>query len=121
MPENETKFSTHPLRLDGVICGCDNIHLLGPEAFIVMSHPCHDDQLNHLKRIEGQVRGIQNMVQDGKYCIEILNQIKAVRNALARVEGNILQKHLESCLRDSLTGDETFDEKVKELLAVWKR
>ncbi len=86
-----------------------------------MSHPCHDDQLNHLKRIEGQVRGIQNMVQDGKYCIEILNQIKAVRNALARVEGNILQQHLESCLRDSLTGDETFDEKVKELLAVWKR
>jgi DNA-binding FrmR family transcriptional regulator len=121
MSENETKFSTHLLRLGGVICGRDHIYLLGTEVFIVMSHPCHDDQLNHLKRIEGQVRGIQNMVQDGKYCIEILNQIKAVRNALARVEGNILQNHLESCLRDSLTGDETFDEKVKELLAVWKR
>ena len=47
-----------------------------------MSHPCHKDQLANLNRIEGQIRGIANMLDDDKYCIDILNQIKAVKNAI---------------------------------------
>ncbi|MDA0957143.1 MAG: metal-sensitive transcriptional regulator [Proteobacteria bacterium] len=86
-----------------------------------MSYPCHDDQIKHLKRIEGQVRGVLKMVDDGRYCIDILNQIKAVRNALAKVEGNILQKHLESCLKESMVSEDNFELKVSELLEVWKR
>ena len=52
-----------------------------------MSHPCHKDQLANLNRIEGQIRGIAKMIDDDKYCIDILNQIKAVKNAISSVEG----------------------------------
>ena len=50
-----------------------------------MSHPSHKTQLVNLRRIEGQLRGIAKMVEDEKYCVDILNQIKAVRNSLATV------------------------------------
>ena len=45
-----------------------------------MSHPSHKEHLSSIKRIEGQIRGIAKMIEDEKYCIDILNQIKAVRN-----------------------------------------
>lgn len=61
------------------------------------------------------------MIDEGQYCIDILNQIKAVRNALTRVEGNILKLHLETCLKESLDGKNAFDEKVNELLQILKR
>jgi DNA-binding FrmR family transcriptional regulator len=54
-----------------------------------MGHPCHKDQLANLRRIEGQVRGVQGMVEEGKYCVDILNQIKALKNSLITVEGKI--------------------------------
>ena len=49
-------------------------------------NPSHKKQLASLKRIEGQVRGIINMIDDGKYCIDVLNQIKAAKSALVSVE-----------------------------------
>ena len=58
-----------------------------------MKHPCHTKQLPSLKRIEGQIRGIANMIEEENYCIDILNQIKAVRNAITTVEGKILKTH----------------------------
>ena len=86
-----------------------------------MKHPCHKDQLANLKRIEGQVKGIQGMIEDNQYCIDILNQIKAVRSAITSVEGKILKKHLRECLRESLNEEHSFDEKVDELIRVLKR
>ena len=86
-----------------------------------MSHPSHKTQISNLKRIEGQVRGIQKMIEDEKYCVDILNQIKAVRKAITTVEGKILEKHLQSCLRGSLDKSTDFEEKVKEIMAVLKR
>ena len=86
-----------------------------------MNHPCHTHLLPNLRRIEGQMRGIAKMVEDEKYCIDILNQIKAVRNSLATVEGKILQTHLKSCVRDSLEATDDFDAKVEEVIKVIKR
>ena len=86
-----------------------------------MSHPSHKSQLASLRRIEGQMRGVAKMVEDEKYCVDILNQIKAVRNSLATVEGKILKTHLRECVKDSLDGGENFEEKVEELLKVLKR
>ena len=86
-----------------------------------MSHPSHKTQLVNLRRIEGQLRGIAKMVEDEKYCVDILNQIKAVRNSLATVEGKILKTHLRECVKESLDGNEDFDEKVEELLKILKR
>ena len=66
-----------------------------------MKHPCHTQQLPSLKRIEGQVRGITKMIEEEKYCIDILNQIKAVRNAISTVEGKILKNHMKQCVKDA--------------------
>ncbi|MDG2061770.1 MAG: metal-sensitive transcriptional regulator [SAR86 cluster bacterium] len=86
-----------------------------------MKHPCHKNQLNSLKRIEGQIRGIEKMIEDGKYCIEILHQIKAVKNSITSVEGKILKRHLRECVKESLKGDSSFDSKVDEIVQILKR
>ena len=86
-----------------------------------MEHPSHKAQTTSLKRIEGQIRGIQKMIDEGKYCVDILNQVKAVRKAITTVEGKILEKHLQSCLRQSLKDNSNFDEKIQEIMSVLKR
>tara|TARA_Y100000741_G_scaffold335312_1_gene293148 strand:+ start:395 stop:658 length:264 start_codon:yes stop_codon:yes gene_type:complete len=79
-------------------------------------HPTHNKQLASLKRIEGQIRGIINMINDGKYCVDILNQVKAAKSALVTVESKILKKHIESCVKTSLKNKSAIDAKVDELL-----
>ncbi len=85
-----------------------------------MSHPCHKDQLSSIRRIEGQVRGVEKMIEKGDYCIDILNQIKAVKNSIITVEGKILKKHIKECIKESLSGND-FDTKVDEIVKVLKR
>ena len=85
-----------------------------------MSHPCHKDQLSSIRRIEGQIRGIEKMIEKGDYCIDILNQIKAAKNSITTVEGKILKKHLEECIKESLTGD-NHKTKVEEIIRILKR
>ena len=84
-------------------------------------HPCHKAQLASIRRIEGQIRGIQKMIDEGQYCIDILNQIKAVKNSITTVEGKILKKHLNECIKESLTGKNSYDEKVDEIVKLLKR
>ena len=86
-----------------------------------MKHPCHKEEIPSLNRVEGQVRGIAKMIDDDKYCIDILNQIKAVRNAITSVEGRILKKHMKECVRDALSDEQDFDSKVEEILKTLKR
>ena len=61
------------------------------------------------------------MINEGKYCIDILNQIKAVKNAVITVEGSILKSHLKACLKESLNEKESFDGKVEEIMKLLKR
>jgi len=86
-----------------------------------MSHPSHKEQLAGLNRIEGQIRGISKMIEEEKYCIDILNQIKAIKSALATVEGKILRSHLKACVKETLNSEQAFEEKVDELLRTLKR
>ena len=62
-------------------------------------YPSHQSQLSALKRVEGQIRGVIKMIDEGKYCIDVLNQIKAAKAALVRIESNVLKKHVESCVK----------------------
>ncbi len=80
------------------------------------NHPSHQSQLSALKRVEGQVRGVIKMIDEGKYCIDVLNQIKAAKAALVRVESNVLKKHVESCVKESFKNKKALDSKVEELL-----
>ncbi|MHB1135022.1 MAG: metal-sensitive transcriptional regulator [Chloroflexota bacterium] len=59
-----------------------------------------------LKSVEGHVRGIQRMVAEGQYCIDIINQTAAVRAALDKVDGLILDRHLHSCVTTALQSDD---------------
>ena len=81
-----------------------------------MKHPCHKEEIPSLSRVEGQVRGIAKMIDEDKYCIDILNQIKAVKNALTSVEGRILKKHMKECVKEALNNEKGFDDKVEEVL-----
>jgi DNA-binding FrmR family transcriptional regulator len=60
----------------------------------MIENPSHKKQLASLKRIEGQIRGIINMIDNGKYCIDVLNQIKAAKSALVSVESKVLKTHM---------------------------
>jgi DNA-binding FrmR family transcriptional regulator len=76
-----------------------------------------------LHRIEGQVRGIERMVDDDRYCIDILTQVAAVRTALESLSLEVLEDHVNHCVHDALTaGDEKVaTTKSKELLAAVQR
>ena len=79
-------------------------------------HPSHQSQLSALKRVEGQIRGVIKMIDEGKYCIDVLNQIKAAKAALVKIESNVLKKHVESCVVESFKNKKSLDDKVEELL-----
>jgi len=76
-------------------------------------HSYHADNLVALRRIEGQVRGIQKMIEDRKYCIDILTQIHAVKGALSRVEEKILEKHFRNCVAEAVKGTSEKDKQRK--------
>jgi CsoR family transcriptional regulator, copper-sensing transcriptional repressor len=69
----------------------------------------HDDALHRLKNAEGHLRGIQRMVADDKYCIDVIRQIHAVQAALNKVSSIILEEHLNSCLITAVRGDDPAD------------
>ena len=64
------------------------------------------DILNRLKSVEGHVRGIQRMVENGDYCIDIVNQVLAVQRALHKVNARVLERHLHTCVTTAIRGDE---------------
>ncbi|WP_460793145.1 metal-sensitive transcriptional regulator [Nocardioides pacificus] len=77
--------------------------------------PNKDDHLKRLRRIEGQARGIQRMVEEEKYCIDILTQISAMTRALHAVSISLLEEHMNHCVVDAArAGDREAQEKVKE-------
>ncbi len=76
-------------------------------------HPTNKAAFRRLKIIEGQVKGIQRMIEDEKYCIDILTQISATRAALDGVGKVILRRHLDSCVSNAIRSD---DVQIKEIL-----
>ena len=78
------------------------------------------ETLKRLKRIEGQIRGVSRMVESEKYCIDIINQITAAKNALDGVARIIMKRHVESCVTQAIL-DGKAEEKIEELVsAVYK-
>ena len=64
------------------------------------------DVLNRLRSIEGHVRGIQRMVENDEYCVDVMKQVKAVQSAMERVNSLVLANHLQTCVTDSLRSDD---------------
>ena len=81
-----------------------------------------DDHLKRLRRIEGQVRGISKMIEDDKYCIDILTQVSAATSALQSVALGLLNEHMSHCLVDAArTGGAEQEQKLKEASAAIAR
>lgn len=74
----------------------------------------HNEQLHALKRIEGQVKGIQRMIEEKRYCVDIITQVHSIIGALYRVEDNIFRKHIDGCVVRALKG-KSESEKQKKL------
>ena len=86
-------------------------------------YPNHEEQLNRLSKVEGQLRGVRRMIEDRRYCIDIVSQIKAVNAALKQVQTGVLEKHIHHCVAESVTSrrPELFEEKVTEIIQVLGR
>lgn len=75
---------------------------------------------DRLKRIEGQVRGIHKMVQEDRYCMDILAQTRSIMAAMRKVEDQIMENHLHTCVREAMVSSDQneVNEKVSEVMTV---
>ena len=83
-----------------------------------------NNSLTRLKKIEGQIRGIMKMVDQEKYCIDIINQITAAEKALDGVAKNIMKRHIESCVTDAIIqgeGQTKIDELIETVFKISNR
>jgi CsoR family transcriptional regulator, copper-sensing transcriptional repressor len=79
----------------------------------------HAEQIQNLKKIEGQVRGLQRMVDEGRYCVDIITQIHSVIGALRRVESGIFCKHLKGCVAGAGASRPALDRKIDEIIVIF--
>ncbi len=78
--------------------------------------------INRLKSIEGHVRGVQRMVDEDAYCIDVINQNLAVQRALEKVNSLILERHLQTCVTTAIQGDDTAERErvIAEIMDVFE-
>lgn len=83
----------------------------------------HQEQLEFLKKIEGQIRGIQKMIEERRYCVDIITQIHSVIGALFRVENEIFKKHVDGCVVHALKGKSESEKqkKINEIIELISR
>lgn len=81
------------------------------------------DKINRLNRIAGQVRGVAQMIEDERYCMDVLHQIAAIKSALAKVESQVLKDHAACCVAEAIaSGDEGEQrQKFEELIELLER
>jgi DNA-binding FrmR family transcriptional regulator len=92
-------------------------HPVHPEHAVHVEPEIKKKNLTRLRRIEGQVRGLERMVQEDEYCVDILTQIASVTKALQSVGLGLLDEHFRHCVKEAATGDEAEgDAKVHEAL-----
>ncbi len=88
-------------------------------------HPSHKKQISRINRIAGQLEGVRGMIEDQRYCPEILTQLRAIRSAVKSLEANVLQTHLTSCVTETFSSKKVAkrekDKKIKELIEIFKR
>lgn len=77
--------------------------------------------VNRLKSIEGHVRGVTKMVEEGAYCIDIVNQIQAIESALHKVNAAVLDRHLHTCVTTAIRGDNPDERErvINEIMGVF--
>lgn len=88
------------------------------ESTAVSSNPCHMNQKRRLNRVKGQLDGIDNMIVEGRYCMDIIYQIRAASSALKALEKEIMHTHIKSCVKTAIesTDHHEAQEKIQEIM-----
>jgi len=83
----------------------------------------HEEQLEYLNKIEGQIRGIQKMIEEKRYCVDIITQLHSVMGALYRVENEVFKKHIDGCVVNALKGKSEAEKqkKINEVIELISR
>ena len=87
-----------------------------------MDNPTSKHVLRRLKSIEGHVRGVARMVENGDYCVDIVNQVLAIERALWKVNHIVLDRHLRSCVSSAMKADKPEDSErvIREIMEVFQ-
>lgn len=90
------------------------------EVINMENQTTHEKQLEYLKKIEGQIRGVQKMIEDKRYCVDIMTQLQSVIGALYRVENEIFKRHIDGCVVGALKGksEKEKEQKINEVIAL---
>ncbi len=86
-------------------------------------HADHSEDLVRFRRIRGQIEGIEKMIEDGRYCIDVVNQIRSVTAAIKSVESVIVERHIRHCVKDAIDAKDSrgTDEKINELMNLFQK
>jgi DNA-binding FrmR family transcriptional regulator len=114
MAKRASNDREHPLTAE---CGCAVQDAASPRKALAVDAEVKDRNLKRLRRIEGQVRGLQKMVDEDRYCADILTQISSVHEALRSVGRELMRNHLKHCATGAIrTGGEKADSMYDELV-----
>lgn len=96
----------------------DCVSCAGESSADHSGHPDHSAELNRIRRVQGQIKGIETMILSRRYCPEILIQFRAAVSALRAAENAVFERHLRGCVKDAmyLKNASEIDKKVEELL-----
>ena len=87
-----------------------------------MSNPDHIKNIHRINRIMGQLKGVEKMIVEKKYCMDILQQTRAVSSAIKSLENNILNKHIDHCVKDAIKkNNKDKNEKISEIQDLLKK
>lgn len=86
-------------------------------------HPNHSESLPRLKKVQGQLDGIANMINEKRYCPDIIIQIKAAISALKSIEGQVIERHLRGCIHGAIKNKnaEDINKKIEELINLYMK
>lgn len=81
-------------------------------------HPSHMNQKRRLSRVKGQLEGIDKMIDENRYCMDIINQIRAATSALKSLEKEVMHTHIKTCVRAAIESSDPFEaqEKIQEIM-----
>lgn len=86
-------------------------------------HPSHHEDLVRLRRIKGQIEGVERMIEENRYCMDIVGQIRSIMAALRSTEGLVMERHLRHCVTDAINAkdERVTEEKISELLTLFQK
>lgn len=86
-------------------------------------HPCHKNQVSKINRAVGQLEAVKRMIDEGKYCVDIMSQLRAARNAIKTIELGVLETHANACVTDACASKDTAlrKKRIGEIMELLKK